>query len=188
MHPQLQEVVGDFAAALARLHRLVGATTAEEWQRRPAAGGWSAAECVAHLNLTSEAFVPLLRDGLERAEAVGEPAPRRFRRDLLGWAIWRASRPGGGMRSKTAPAFVPPAGRDREAQVADFERLQEEQIACVRRGDGLPLDRVKIASPFDGRVRYSLYSAFTILPAHQHRHLAQAERAAAIATADPRPT
>lgn len=181
MHPQLQEVVDDFDAALARLHRLVATTTEEEWQRRPDAGGWSAAECVAHLNLTAKGFLLLLRDGLERAEAVGEPAPRRFRRDLVGWLIWRASRPGGGPRSKSASAFVPSAGADRQAQVADFERFQEEQIDCVRRSEGLPLHRVKIASPFDGRVRYSLYSAFTILPAHQHRHLAQAERAAGFA-------
>ena len=40
----------------------------------------------------------------------------------------------------------------------------------------------------DRRIRYSLYSAFTILPAHQHRHLAQAERAATVAGADPSPT
>ena len=33
-----------------------------------------------------------------------------------------------------------------------------------------------IVSPFDGRLRYNLYSCLTILPAHQHRHLWQAER------------
>ena len=42
------------------------------------------------------------------------------------------------------------------------------------------IDRIAanpMVSPFGPGLRYSVYSAFTILPAHQHRHLQQAERA-----------
>jgi len=46
----------------------------------------------------------------------------------------------------------------------------------TREADGLPVDRIRIASPFDARLKYSLYAALTILPRHQHRHLWQAER------------
>jgi hypothetical protein len=61
--------------------------------------------------------------------------------------------------------------------MAEFDRLQEEQIAFVRQADGLPLGRVKIISPFNARLRYNLFACFSILPRHQHRHLRQAERA-----------
>ena len=50
-------------------------------------------------------------------------------------------------------------------------------IAGVRQADGLPIDDVKIVSPFDDRVKYNLYAALTLVPRHQHRHLLQAERA-----------
>ena len=50
----------------------------------------------------------------------------------------------------------------------------------MRAAQDLPIDRVKMASPFDGRVKYNLYAAMTIVPRHQHRHLLQAERAARI--------
>jgi hypothetical protein len=42
----------------------------------------------------------------------------------------------------------------------------------------LPIDDVKIVSPFGGRMKYGAYSAMVIVARHQHRHLEQAEAAA----------
>ena len=61
--------------------------------------------------------------------------------------------------------------------MAEFDRLQAEQIALTRASEGLPIDRVKMSSPFNASVRYSILSALSILPRHQHRHLWQAEQA-----------
>jgi hypothetical protein len=60
--------------------------------------------------------------------------------------------------------------------VSEFERLQREQLVLAREADSLAIDRVKIASPFNPRFRYNLFSALSILPRHQHRHLWQAEQ------------
>jgi hypothetical protein len=177
MHAQLAEIVKDFELATERARRLESGYSNEEWLRPPAEGRWSAAECVAHLNLTSEAFVGLLKDAVQRASALRQAPPERFRRDFLGWLIWRSTRPEARMPVKTKPKFVPLVADDKSMLLAEFERLQNEQIAFVRSADGLPIHRVKIVSPFAERVSYTLYSGFTILPAHQHRHLAQAERA-----------
>jgi hypothetical protein len=53
-------------------------------------------------------------------------------------------------------------------------------MIIARDVDGLPVDRIKITSPFDARLKYNLYAALTILPRHQHRHLWQAERVYAL--------
>ena len=63
--------------------------------------------------------------------------------------------------------------------VSDFTRLQSAFVACVHAADGLPLDRVTVQSPFDTRIAVNLYSALALVPRHQHRHLHQAEQAAA---------
>jgi hypothetical protein len=57
----------------------------------------------------------------------------------------------------------------------DFDALQGEQVALVHAADGLPVDRVRIVSPFDARMKYSAYSALFVLPRHQLRHVEQAE-------------
>lgn len=176
MHPQLREVADEFAAAQARLHRLADSLPEDWWPKRPEPGRWSVAECVAHLNLASRAYLPLLHQALERAAALDGTTPRRFRRDPTGWLLWRMAGPPVRYRVRTTAPFVP-SGDARPADlVAAFDELQAQQIACVARADGLPLGRVRITSPFDRRLRYNLYSCLTILPRHQHRHLWQGER------------
>lgn len=186
MHPQLQAVVDEFTTARERLHRLAETVPADRWAERPAAESWSPAECVAHLNLTSRAYLPILRDAMQRARARGGAAPSSYRRGLLGWLLWRTMGPGQGMKVRTVASMVPSSGAPPAELVAEFDRLQEEQMELARQADGLPMHRVNVASPFSARVKYDAYSALTILPRHQHRHLDQAERAwAAVSGRDP---
>ena len=182
MQPQLATAVERFREQQRRVHRLAEALPEERWSVRRVPGAWSVAECVAHLNLTSQAYLPVLAEGLERARAIGGPAPARYRMDPVGALISLAAGPMlriGGKRvgkGKTPASFVPSGVLPREHLLAEFDRLQEAQIAFAREVDGLPLDRVKVASPFDPRARYNLYACFVILPRHQQRHLEQAER------------
>jgi hypothetical protein len=182
MRGQLATAVERFEEARRRLHRLAGALPEERWSARSVPTAWSVAECVAHLNLTSQAYLPLLREALDRARAIGGPAPARYRMDLVGRLVALAAGPMprlGGVhfgRSKTPPAFVPSGVLPRAHLLAEFDRLQDAQIAFATEADGLPLGAVKVSSPFDPRARYNLYSCFVILPRHQQRHLEQAER------------
>jgi len=179
MHAQLTRLAGEYQSALDRLDGLHRSIPAAAWAVRPAPERWSAAECVAHLNLTSAAFVPLLHQGVAAARQRGGPVPVRYRRDLLGWLIATMSGPVRLFRTKTPPAFVPTADRPAAELIAEFARLQADHLACLRGADDVPLHTVKIRSPFEARIRYTLYSAFAMIPGHQHRHLAQAESAAA---------
>jgi hypothetical protein len=179
MHPQIEALIVESVSAGERLHRLVDGAQEATLKRRPTGGGWSAAECIAHLNLTGEAYFPLVEAALTEARALGEPAPDRYRRDLLGWLLWRMSRPGNRTRVRTSPAFVPGGDHPLPSLIGDFDRSMGRQVQLMREADGLPLQKVKVRSPFDARLRYSLYSVLTILPVHQHRHLLQAERAVA---------
>ena len=177
MHPQLQTLAEEFQSATARLHALAETVPATEWPHRPAPGRWSVGECVAHLNLASNAYIPLLRDGIARARALNAGAPRRYRRGFIGWLLWKGMGPPVRTRLKTTGPFIPEAAADPTVLVGEFVRLQGEQIACLEQADGLPIDRVRVASAFNPRVSYNLYSAFAIIARHQHRHLWQAEQA-----------
>ena len=174
MHPQLQAVIGELGTAQARLHALAAATPPAAWSRRPDPARWSIAECVAHLNLTSAAYLPLLRQALARSSQ--SIVTRRYRRDPIGWLLWRTAGPPVRLRMKTTASFIPQAMAGAVELVAEFDRWQAEQVSYVRNAEGLPLGRLWIRSPFDPRLRYNVYAALTILPRHQHRHLWQAEQ------------
>jgi hypothetical protein len=176
VHPELQAVIEELETARLRLLALRDRAPADTWAARPGPDRWSIAECVAHLNLTSTAYLPLLRAGLDEARRSGHTAPERYRRDLAGWLLWKSMGPPIKAKFKTAAPFVPRGDRPAADLVAEFERLQAEVAVLAREAEGLPVDRVKVASPFNPRLRYNLFAALSVLARHQHRHLWQAEQ------------
>lgn len=184
MQRQLEAALESLESAQSRLRTLDRTASDSAWAKRPGPERWSAADCTEHLNLTTAAYLPLLRDALARAgETRGAPSTH-YRRDPLGWFMGLMIGPLHHLgkarigRVKTTPPFVPKGGKSREVLLSDFVRLQAELMTLVRRADGLPIDRVKIVSPFGGKMRYNAYSAIVIVARHQHRHLQQAEEAA----------
>lgn len=181
MQAQLAAIVAQFEAAQARLHRLVDPLPDARWAARADPARWSVAECVAHLDLTGQAYVPLLEAALAEGRASNRPPPPRYRRDLAGWLIGLAVGPLPRIgrvrigRERTPPAFVPSGDLARSAVIGEFDRLQAKQIELTRAADGLPLEELLITSPFNGRFRYNVFACLTLLPRHQFRHLDQAE-------------
>ena len=140
MQEQLAGIVQSLESAQSRLRRLTDQLSESDWNRRPAANRWSAAECVEHLNLTSRAYIPLLRDAIANAGEARRDPTKHYRHDALGWFLSKMFGPLRHLgrfkvgRVKTTPAFVPRPGRSRTEILSDFVRLQAELVSLVRRG------------------------------------------------------
>jgi DinB superfamily len=174
------DAVRDALEETARRGRELAARLDDEtWRRRPATGGWSAAECLAHLNLTTDAMAPLMGAAIDRARQSGQSPPARLKPDLLGRALAWFLEPPYRMRARTQPAFVAQADLPKASIMDAWDRGHRDLAALVEGARGVPIDGVKIVSPFDprGLMKYSVYSAFLILAAHERRHLWQASRA-----------
>lgn len=184
MQKQIAAIVETFESAQSRLRTLADRLSEKEWSKRPGPDRWSAAGCVEHLNLTSRAYLPLLRDATGAARGKGGDPRTHYRRDSLGWFMSMMIGPLHHvgkfplMRVKTTALFVPKGGQSRGQLLSDFVRLQADLITLTRSADGLPLDDVKIVSPFGGRMKYDAYSALVIVARHEQRHIEQAEQAA----------
>ena len=180
MQSQIADIVSDFEAAHVRFRQLATVTPESKWSTRRDPTRWSVAECVAHLNLTSRAYVPRLREAFAGQRALNPP-PRRYRRDPAGWLIGLLVSPMPRIgrfrfgRMKTEAAFVPRGDLPRADLVSEFDALQDALIALTRAADGLPLEQIRIVSPFNARINYNAYACLWLLPRHQHRHLEQAE-------------
>jgi len=142
---------------------------------RPESGGWSAVECLAHLNLTSAAMLPLIEAAIADLGARGARGGAS-RMDMMGRLLRWVLEPRR-FRSKTRPSFEPPPALDAAAVLEEFVGWHNRAIAALRSAEGLDLTAARIASPFDSRVRYNVFAAFNILETHQRRHLDQAARA-----------
>jgi len=177
MHPQLLALISQLDAATAHARQLVAALDDATFHAPSPRGGWSAAQCIAHLNLTTPAFLPSIDAALARGRP-GFVDSRRYRRGVLGALLVWSLEPPVRLRFPTLPAFVPRNTGSKGAVLADFERLQRELANRIQSTSGLDLNELRIRSVFNARVSYNVYAAFCILLAHERRHLWQAERAA----------
>jgi hypothetical protein len=182
LQEQLGEIIDSLKSAQTRLRTLTDTLSDSEWSGKPAADRWSPAECVEHLNLTSRAYLPLLHDAVARARKMRGARKSKYHRDTLGWFMSKMMAPRHHRKIplpavKTTNDFVPKGNRSRTAILSEFVQLQGALVTLIQSADGLPIDKVKIVSPFGGRMKYNAYSALVIIERHEHRHLQQAEEA-----------
>jgi DinB superfamily len=179
LHPQLVEIVRQLDDASERAGSIAGHLDAEQLRRRPRTGGWSIAECLVHLSLSSRAELVVLDDVFARAKQEQSSNEAKYKMDLLGRLLkWTLEPPPRSWsKIKTTEEFRPPNADLIEQALPDFLSLQEQLKDRVERANGLALDKIKVASPFNRRIRYNLLSCFHLILAHERRHLWQAEQA-----------
>lgn len=171
----LDDVRAQLEAASARARSVCAGLTPIEVARRVDPRRWSIAEQLEHLSLTTEAYLPVLEAAVDELRARGERSEGPFRTDLMGrFLIWMVEPPVR-KRVKTTAKFVPRAIERPADCLPRFLAFQERLLERMRGFDGLALDRARVRSPFDPRIRYSAWSCVRIVPAHQRRHLWLAE-------------
>ena len=173
LSPQLEQLVEAFEQAKADARRLLTSSAEEQLRQRPSPDSWSALECIGHLNLGNDMMLAEVRKALAQAPKASKQA---YKMDLIGKLMVWSFKPGRiKLKAPAAIAKPIPHGCAQEA-LSEFYRHQDEAINLIRSSEGLAIDRCKMKSPF-AKVRYSAYSAFEIIAAHNVRHLWQAMNA-----------
>jgi hypothetical protein len=175
----IEGVEKELNEATHRAWTLIQSTDGRLFTVRPNPTSWSAAECISHLSISTELFLPVLQSAIDSARKRGVAPRRAPKMDLIGRVLRWFLEPPIRKRVKTAAPFVPRSVRAKAEAFGDFATLQSKLTELLAAARAIDLGRVKIVSPFDKRVRFNLYSAFRIVVAHQRRHLWQAEQAVA---------
>jgi hypothetical protein len=171
--PQLRAVCQELNDNTTRAVRLFEGIHQHQLTLRPDPDSWSIAECLVHLNLFSQALVPIIQDAC-KGGAPQFSAP--FKMDLLGRVIKLSLEPPAKLKSVTAQRFEPLVTEPLEEILPTFLELQNQLISTVHDAQGLDLNAIRVRSPVSTRISYNLYSCFEIIAAHQRRHLWQAEK------------
>lgn len=141
---------------------------------RPNAESWSAAECLAHLNLSVDPYFALWKKVLKGAPNAGEDT---YRLDFWGRILVWTLEPPPKFRFPAPAPFRPVNVEQPQLIVPEFLKRQAAILQILDDASGLVSGKVKIVSPFNKHVRYSVWSSFCVTASHERRHLWQAERA-----------
>lgn len=150
---------------------------AEKLERRPAENAWSAAECLAHLTLTVKKYLPGIDGAIEkgRAENVVSHGPFRY-----GWMsrmfIWMVGPPAR-MKVKAPQGFQIDKPVGAEEALEDFLWHHEALMGRMEQAAGLDLEKLRVVSPVNAKLKFELGAIFLTMEAHGRRHMEQARRA-----------
>lgn len=145
---------------------------------RPEGGGWSVGECLQHLNVTAELYVPAIRAAVDSASPTATPAGRPFRPGFIWRRILRWVEPPPKSKAKAPAKFavvaasLPPT----DELLKNFVGRRNELIELVERSGKLDLRRTKVVSPVSRFLRIGLGNTYLFLAGHDRRHLWQARR------------
>lgn len=146
--------------------------------KRPMPEAWSIAECLTHLNISVDAYFPIWDRELDRARRGNRIAEGFYRLDFWGRVLIWSLEPPPRFRMKAPKNIQPVKVGPTEEIFPGFLARQCQVMDTVEKARGLCIDKIKIASPVDARIRYSIWSSFCLTASHERRHLLQAERAA----------
>src|SRR5258708_30192308 len=174
---QIDAILDQLREYLRQAQLMFESHTTGQLQLHPGQGRWSAAECLAHLNLGNRAYLPLLDSAIERLrekKVLGDGSfDLNWNARLLKYWLEPPSR----LRLPTSPPFQPMAVRDPAEALEEFQAIGKALEEKLNSARGLALDRVKLVSPFAEKEKYNTYSAFVLIAAHNRRNLWQAEEA-----------
>jgi hypothetical protein len=158
-----------------RAQALVAALDDAALNWRPDERSWSTAQCLDHLNVSNRVYLEAMRPAIENARRQGKTRrgtvrPGWFER----WFVAGLEPPP--KRKLPAPKKIVPGFRgEKEALLAEFRRLHAEASALLREGAGLDLG-VRFPNPLVPLLRFTVWTGFQVIPAHERRHLWQAEQ------------
>ena len=164
-----------YASATAEAARIAARLTDEQGRWRPAPGSWSVADCLAHLTVTAQLYLPVLESAVQNAPpAAGVPRP--FTPGVFGRWMIASMEPPPKRRLRAPRAIEPPPPPPIDAALREFVAAQAAMRALLEKARSVELGGVSVRSPIAPLLRMKLGTALAFLAAHERRHLWQAEQ------------
>jgi hypothetical protein len=156
-----------------RAEQLAKGLDREQINWRPEPDAWSIGQCLQHLYIADELYLPPISASLERRPQarVEEITPGWFGR----WFIRTYIQPSSRGRARAPRKIAPPADVD-SAVLESFLRSNQAVRNVILHAAPYDVNRIRFANPFVPLLRFTVGTGFEIISQHQARHLLQAER------------
>lgn len=170
---ELQQLLDQIDACERRAEVLVGDLDDATVNWRPPTGGWSVAQCLHHLAVINEFY---LRDCLTPVQQ----APRGTRFSNLSptpLGLWFVSslEPPVRIKMRARSDVQPAPSLSRNDLIPTYKRSHDAYRTLVQASADVDINRVIVPNPFFPRIRMRMSTILLVVPAHDRRHLWQAE-------------
>ncbi|MEO5681620.1 MAG: DinB family protein [Chitinophagaceae bacterium] len=157
----------------------------EQFSFQPSPGQWSAKQCFAHLNSYGNYYLPAIEKAIKKARLNEKLPAHYFFPGWLGNYFTHVMQPGAnGIPVKKMKAFkkyIHPNNENGYTVMADFIDQQEKILSLLEAARAVNLNSTRTGISIAPIISLKLGDTLQFIIAHNHRHIRQAERAAAAA-------
>jgi len=148
--------------------------TDEQLNWRQAEGSWSVLECLEHLNLYGDFYLPEIDRRISNSKFTAE---QQFKSGLLGNYFAQSMLPKDKLnRMKTFKDKNPLGSQLDKRTVNRFIEQQKKMLNLLERARKVSLNRTKTSISIPFPIRFKLGDTFRFVIYHNQRHIAQAEQ------------
>jgi hypothetical protein len=167
-------LISELDAADRHATALATTLTARQLNWKPSQDQWSVGQCLEHLCVTNEVYVPAMSSSLAARPlaVVSEITPGWFGR----WFIRNYIEPSSDTRRLRAPKKTVPGAQVEPSVLERFLSGNHGAREFVLRAGKYNVNRVRFRNPFVPVLRFTVGTGLEILVRHQRRHLLQADR------------
>lgn len=167
-------LIAELDAADERANKLTIGLTTEQLNWQPEPGVWSIGQCLEHLSITNEAYLPAMSSSLsgKPISAVQEIAPGWFGR----WFIRTYIEPSPQTKHVRAPKKIVPGVRVEGSVLDRFRRSNQASRELIHHAREYDVNRIRFRNPLIPVLRFTVGTGLEIVSGHERRHLLQAER------------
>jgi hypothetical protein len=175
--PDLQKVMDDVDAADRAADVLVAGLSDAQFHWQPEGGTmWSIAQCLEHLAAMNIVYGRAVRSGVDAARGRGWARRDPARPGIVGAWFVRSMEPPVTRRLRTPRVGQPGSGLPRREVLRRYHDAHSEVRDLIRDAATIDVNRAKFRNPFIRLVRVRVATGLHVIPAHDRRHLWQAEQ------------
>lgn len=149
----------------------------EQLNRKPLPESWSILECLEHLNLYGDFYLPEMERRILAAKTLNKASI--FRSGVIGNYFANLMKPGKKMKKMQSPKDKNPVHAQStlsEATIERFLKQQEHLLRLLQLAKKVDLTRTKTAISISTMIKLRLGDTFRFYVYHIERHIAQAQR------------
>jgi len=148
----------------------------DELNNKPSDNGWSAMECLGHLNFYGDFYLPEIEGRLRNAPSVS--SPQQFKSGLLGNYFAKSLLPKHKLNKMATFKSMNPAGKLLGMDMLHkFLAQQETLLQLLATAKGADLTKTKTAISISKVLKLRLGDTLRVVIYHNQRHIVQALRA-----------
>lgn len=176
VNPELNQYRQQLLDIRAEIIRFENVLSMESFEWRPAEDAWSIAMVFDHLNKIGYQLLPAINKAIAKGEEKEWFAEGPFHYSYLGRKWVELNGPDKIRKTKSPKLYQPESGQSFKETITRLKTLQDYMLESIKNSNGLDLKRIKVSSPANRLLRFSLGIWYQTIIAHQQRHLLQANR------------